>query len=95
MKMRRRSLLLCGLILLLMVCGATLAASRAGGETKLVPVMDCTADCVARRDSSLERCNQMPSNFQQRCRDNASKQYDRCIESCKGGSSSAPQKNGR
>ena len=94
MKIRRRSLLLCGLILLLMVCGATLAASRAG-ERRLVTVMDCTADCVTRRDSSLDKCNQMPENLQQRCRDNVNKQYDRCIERCKSGSSSAPQKDGR
>jgi hypothetical protein len=84
----------CSLLLvlssLLLACGLSLAADSKVGRAPLSTV-DCAGNCADNRNKMLERCDRMPGNGAEKCREMANRQYDKCVERCNGGGGMSAQ----
>ena len=82
-----RCLLLVVLALLFLISGASLAATRRSPAN----TQDCPGVCREVRDRSYERCDKHTDNDKrEKCREQANKHYDKCVERCSGGVSGTP-----
>ena len=81
MKPRRRFLTLTALIVFLLACVITLSAARTF-RSSAAPRLDCKDECAEKRDKFMERCDELPNERRERCRNIATSQYDKCVERC-------------
>jgi hypothetical protein len=51
---------------------------------------DCAEQCKENYDAMVKRCNELSGPRAERCRSAAQKQYDGCLERCKGGNAPSP-----
>jgi hypothetical protein len=69
------------LILMLGYRASTSQPMRTGFSSSL----GCAEQCKERYDAMVKRCNELSGSASERCQTVAQKQYDNCLERCKGG----------
>ena len=87
MKHANRPFLIALLFTLILVCGAS--ASRPS-KNRAVATPDCADQCKERYDIRMKSCNELSGEASEKCQNMAQKQYDSCLEKCKGGMSGRP-----
>ena len=75
----RRFLLLTAILMILLISGLGLAATR---HTSVTTSPDCPEDCRAARDKHMEKCEEQPEERREKCREIINKKYDKCLEMC-------------
>jgi hypothetical protein len=56
------------------------------------PTTDCAGQCKDNYDEAVKRCNDLSGPRAERCRIGAQKQYDNCLERCRGGNSQSSER---
>lgn len=87
MKYANRSFLSALLLMFILVCGVGASRPSKSGSTL---TMDCADQCKDRYDATMKRCNNLSGDAADKCQTMAQKQYDSCLERCKGGNSAHP-----
>jgi hypothetical protein len=87
MKSTNRPFLVAFLLILTLVCAV--GASRPIKD-RFNSLPDCAGQCRESYDAMIERCNRLPGARADKCREIAQKQYDNCLERCKGGNAPSP-----
>ncbi len=75
----RRFLLLTAIVMILLISGLGLAATRYAPATTLP---DCPDDCREARDKHLEKCDEQPEQRRDKCKEIINKKYEKCLEMC-------------
>ena len=75
----RRPLLLTAIVMVLLISGINIAASR---HAFLSTSPDCPDDCREARDKQLERCDEQPEQRRDKCKEVINKKYEKCLEMC-------------
>lgn len=87
MKHAHRPFLFALFLALILVYGV--GASRLV-KNGFISLTDCAGQCKERYDAMIQRCNELSGTGGERCQSMAQKQYDKCLERCKGGISGQP-----
>lgn len=59
-------------------------------KTRLCTTPDCAEQCKENYDAMVKKCNDISGPRGEKCRSMAQKQYDSCLERCRGGSAPSP-----
>jgi len=87
MKHANRPFLIALLLTLILVCGV--GTSRPI-KNRVNSMTDCAGQCKERYDAAMaQKCNKLSGVAGEKCQDMAQKQYDSCLERCKGGNASS------
>ena len=82
MKHANRPFLISLLLTLILVCGVGIARPV---KSSLNSTTDCAGQCKENYDAMAERCSKLSGTKGEKCQEMAQKQYDSCLERCKGG----------
>lgn len=87
MKHTNRSFLIALVLLLLLACG--IGVSRPVRD-RIISADDCAGQCKDRYNEMLKGCDALPGERAGKCQAAAQKQYDSCLERCRGQNISNP-----
>ncbi len=87
MKYANRPVLIALLLTLVLVCGVGTSQQIKIGSDSMT---DCAGRCKENYDAMVKRCNEASGPRAERCQTMAQKQYDNCLERCRGGNAPSP-----
>jgi hypothetical protein len=93
MKHANRPFVVALLLALILVCGVGISGTV---KNKVNSMPDCAGQCKERYDTAMaQKCNKLSGPASEKCQSMAQKQYDSCLERCKGGNASSAERPSR
>ena len=87
MKHANRPFLIALLLTLILVCRVGIARPV---KSSVNSMTDCAEQCKENYDAMVKKCNDFSGPKAEKCQSMAQKQYDSCLERCKGNDASRP-----